>query len=355
MPTHDIIVVGGSAGSVEAMRELMRGLPVRLGAAVFVVIHMPEGHPSVLAQVLRRAKTLPVSDAQDGATIEPGHVYIACPGKHLVLEPGRMRVVYGPRENNVRPAIDPLFRSAASAYGPRVVGVILSGTLDDGVAGLIAIKQRGGLAVVQDPKDALYSGMPENALRYIDADYVAPIAEIPGLVAKLAETPTTEAQYPVSPEIKIESEIPIRGEGTMEQMEQIGKLSVFTCPECHGTLYELHDGELIRFRCQTGHAYSMETLEDQQSEEVEAAVWAALRALEEKAELFRRIAERGEHNRRGTLQEKYEEKARAAEQQAEILHKLLHNGAGSDASDVKTRKTGKRGTSRGVRAAKGGG
>ncbi len=341
MAGHDIIVVGGSAGSVEALRELMRGLTALLTASLFVVIHMPEGHPSVLARVLQRARTLPVSDAEDGAPIQPGHVYIACPGRHLVLEAGQMRVVYGPRENNVRPAIDPLFRSAARTYGPRVVGVILSGTLDDGSAGLIAIKQRGGIAIVQDPKEATYSGMPANALKYLQPDYVAPVSQIPPLLAKLAAMPAfPETQYPVPLQLKIESEIPIQGEGTMEQMEQIAKLSVFTCPECHGTLYELHDGDLVRFRCQTGHAYSLDTLEDQQSQQVEAALWAALRALEEKAELFHRIAQRGELNRRETMAGKYEERALIAERQAETLHKLLENGAGSEVAEPTMKKIG---------------
>lgn len=332
MPGHDIIVVGGSAGGVEAIRELMRGLPTPLAASIFVVIHTPEGHPSVLAQVLQRVRTLPVSDAQDQAPIEPGHVYVACPGKHLVLEPGRMRVVYGPRENNVRPAIDPLFRSAARVYGPRVIGVILSGTLDDGSAGLISIKQRGGIAIVQDPADALYAGMPENARRYVQPNYVVPVSQIPVLLTKLVGTPAPDgAQYPVPLQMKIESEIPIRGEGIMEAMEQIGKLSIFTCPECHGTLYEMQDDNLVRFRCQTGHAYSLETLENQQAEQVEAALWAALRALEEKAELYRRIARRGQQNKHETIADKYEGKALDAEHQAETLHKLLQNGARSNA------------------------
>ncbi len=340
MPGHDIIVAGGSAGGIEAINTVTRGLAAGLEAALFVVIHMPENHPSILARILQRESALPVSEAQDQAPIERGHIYIACPGQHLVLEPGRMRVVYGPRENNVRPAIDPLFRSAARVYGPRVVGIIVSGTLDDGIAGVIAIKQRGGVVIVQDPTEALYSGMPNSALKYVQADNVVPVAQIPTLVTKLAETPTdADARYPVPLQVKIESEIPIRGGGTKEEMEQIGKLSVFTCPECHGTLYELQEGGLVRFRCQTGHAFSQDTLEDQQSEQVEAAVWAALRALEEKAELFRRIARRGQQNSHGTMADQYEEKALLAERQAEELHKLLQNTAASNAPNLAERKT----------------
>jgi two-component system chemotaxis response regulator CheB len=186
LPGHDIIVIGASAGGVEALSALVENVPANIPAAVFVVVHFPAQSTSVLPQLLTRAGQLPAVHANDGEAIQTGRIYIAPPDFHMVLERGSMSVVRGPRENHSRPAIDPLFRSAALAYGPRVVGAILSGTLGDGTAGLAAVKRRGGIAVVQDPEEAPFPDMPRNALQYVRADYVLPLAEIPPLLVRVS-------------------------------------------------------------------------------------------------------------------------------------------------------------------------
>ncbi len=186
MTTHDIIVIGASAGGVEASMKLVHALPADLPASVFIVLHIPPGSPSLLPQILSRAGSLPVTQPEDDTPIEHRHIYVAPPDRHLILEKGRIRIVLGPEENRHRPAVDPLFRSAALVYGPQVIGVILTGALDDGTAGLIAVKQRGGIAVVQDPNDALYPSMPQSALSYVNVDHLLPLSHIGPLLAQLS-------------------------------------------------------------------------------------------------------------------------------------------------------------------------
>lgn len=192
MPNHDIIVVGASAGGVEALRTLVAGLPAGLPASVFVVLHMSPDGPGLLPVLLARAAALPVEEARDGASFQRGHVYLARPDHHLVLEKGLTRVIRGLKENRARPAVDPLFRSAALEYGPRVIGVVLTGALNDGAAGLAAIKKAGGLAVVQDPEEALFDSMPRSALQVVAADHVVRVADLGALLARLVLQPAAE-------------------------------------------------------------------------------------------------------------------------------------------------------------------
>jgi two-component system chemotaxis response regulator CheB len=189
MAGHDIIVIGASAGGVEALREITRGLPANLPATLFVVLHVPPQNPSHLPAILSRSGPLPAAHAGDGAEFVPGRIYVAPPDTHLLVESGRTHLSHGPTENRHRPAIDPLFRSAARAYGSRVVGVVLTGSLDDGTAGLYQIRRHGGVAVVQDPDDALFPSMPANALEYVGADYRCQVTEIAPLLERLARTP----------------------------------------------------------------------------------------------------------------------------------------------------------------------
>ena len=189
MATRDIIVMGASAGGTEAYCEILRGLPSDLAASVFIVQHV--GSKSVLADVLRRCAALQLATAADGEGVRHGRAYVAPVGRHLLLERGRVRLSRAGRENNQRPSVDVLFRSAAKAYGSRVIAVVLSGMLDDGAAGACAVKERGGVVIVQDPRTALYSPMPENALRAVKADYCVPLAEIAGLLVKLVREDTT--------------------------------------------------------------------------------------------------------------------------------------------------------------------
>src|SRR4051812_28114126 len=261
MPGHDIIVVGASAGGMEALAEVARGLPADLPAAVFVVWHLAPGSLGVLPRVLGEAGPLPAANAADGEEVRPGRVYVAPPDRHLVLEPGRVRVTRGPRENRFRPAVDPLFRSAALASGPRVVGVVLTGALDDGTAGLWAVKARGGVAVVQDPAEATFPWMPRSALAHVRVDHVLPLAHIPPLLARLARGGPAPAEgSPVPEQMGVEARIALGDNALQAGVMGLGPPSPYTCPECHGTLLQMKTGGLLRFRCHTGHAYTLSSL-----------------------------------------------------------------------------------------------
>jgi len=326
MPGHDIIVIGASAGGVESLQELARGLPSNLPAAVFIVLHIPPASPSLLPEILNKSGPLRAGHAINGEAIESGRIYIAPPDHHMLVERERVRVARGPKENRARPAADPLFRSAAYAYGTRVVGVVLSGTLDDGTAGLAAIKRRGGLTVAQDPEEALYPGMPRSARENVALDHCLPIAGIAPLLRQLASVPAKDdAVYPAPEILKVEARIARLEESEMEDVEKIGELSAFTCPECKGALWELRDGDLLRFRCHVGHAFSAESLMADQSEELESALWAALRSLEENAALSRRMAARaGERNHTVSVKQ-FEANARRVEQHAAVIRQVLQN------------------------------
>jgi two-component system chemotaxis response regulator CheB len=329
VPGHDIIVVGASAGGVEALAHLVRGLPVDLPAALFVVVHFPPQSISLLPRILNRAGFLPADHAKDGERIQLGRIYVAPPDHHLLIKRGYVRVVRGPKENHCRPAIDPLFRSAAYTYGPRVIAVLLSGNLGDGTAGLLAVKKRGGLAVVQDPKDAVFPDMPRNALQYVTADYVLPLADIAPLLGRLAGEPAPVGKEEIGPEVGHIPDDTAFVEIDMNAIEaenRSGTPSVFGCPDCGGTLWELEEGELLRFRCRVGHAFSAESLLAVQSEALEDALWSAFRALEENASLARRMAVRMRERNLGLAAASFEEKAQDAEQRAAVIRQILLHG-----------------------------
>jgi two-component system chemotaxis response regulator CheB len=227
----------------------------------------------------------------------------------------------------MRPAIDPTFRTAATAYGPRVIGVVLSGALDDGSAGLFAIKKRGGIAIVQDPRDALFPAMPRNAMEIVDVDYCVPKAEIASLLARLAREPVqVEAAPPVPQEMQRETEIEAMNMSTIEGEDRPGTPSVFGCPDCGGILWELEDGELLRFRCRVGHAYGAQGLLSAQAEALDSAPWSAFRALEENASLARELAERAKKNKREISSRAFIERAESAERQAAVIRQVLLSG-----------------------------
>jgi two-component system chemotaxis response regulator CheB len=334
MPGHDIIVIGASAGGVEALQELAHGLPSNLPAAVFIVLHIPPAGPSLLPRILNKSGPLRARHAINGEAIERGRIYIAPPDHHMLVERDRVRVVRGPKENRARPAADPLFRSAAHAYGTRVVGVVLSGSLDDGTAGLAAIKRRGGLTVAQDPEEALYPGMPRSAVENVALDHCLPAAGIAPLLGQLATVQVKDdAVYPAPEILKIENRIARLEESEMEDVEKIGELSAFTCPDCRGALWELRDGDLLRFRCHVGHAFSAESLMADQSEELENALWAALRSLEENAALARRMAARAGERNQAISVTQFEENARQVEQHAAVIRQVLHNSEKAPVDD----------------------
>jgi two-component system, chemotaxis family, protein-glutamate methylesterase/glutaminase len=324
MSGHDIIVVGASAGGVEALQVLVRGLPGDLPAAVFIVLHVAPTEPSHLAEILTRAGPLTATHGVDGEVITPGRIYLAPPDHHLLVEPGHVRVTRGPKENRFRPAVDALFRSAAYAYGPRVVGAILTGVLDDGTAGLWAVKDRGGLAVVQDPQDAAHASMPESALRNVAVDHCVPLAKIAPTLIRLASEPApAEGGYPVSKKLAIETRIARDDQAAGAGMLALGQVSPYTCPECHGVLVQLQDGGFTRFRCHTGHAYSLSTLLAEVTQTLENSLWSTLRAMQERVLLLRHLATQAREQQESHLSEVAERKAGEVEQSTRLIRDLL--------------------------------
>jgi len=305
LQSRDVFVIGGSAGSIEALKVILQGLPPDFPASIFVTVHVPADRPSLLAKVLSDAGPLTASNPIDREDIQRGRIYVARPDHHLTIEDGTVRVLRGPRENRHRPAIDPLFRTAAREYGPRVVGVILSGLQDDGTAGLYAVKQRDGLTIVQDPNDALWSDMPKRAIEYVAPHTILGTREIAPTLIKLANGQEGETAMTREDSVSRKSngrnkqqnasgglERPDANEETAYSDEGKGVPFVFACPECHGTLWELKDEQMVRFRCRVGHSYGTESLTRELSVASETALWAAVRALEEKAALQRRVAEK---------------------------------------------------------------
>ena len=325
-PWHDIVVIGASTGGVEALSTLVKHLRADLSAAVFIVVHIPAQATSVLPMILARSGPLPARHAVDGESIQPGQIYVAPPDFHLLVEGGYVRVVRGPKENRNRPAVDPLFRSAARAYGPRVVGVILTGALNDGTAGLLAIKRRGGIALVQDPVDAFFPSMPESALEYVRADYCLPLSEIAAILNQLVSEPAAvDEAFAVPEEMEIETKILEMDGTTMESEQRSGHISAFTCPECKGPLWELRDGNLLRFRCRQGHAFTGETMMAEQTDAVEDALWTALNILQESAQMSERMAAESHQRSRHYAAAHFETMAREKWERADILRRVLLN------------------------------
>ncbi len=338
MEKRNIIVVGASAGGFEALKKLVAGLPNDLAASIFIVWHMPPDVRGVLPQVLNRAGTVFAEHASDGERIAENRIYVAPPDRHLLVENDRVRVTRGPKENRFRPAVDPLFRSAAYAYGNRVIGVILSGALDDGTAGLWTVKNRGGIAIVQDPFDAEVPSMPSNALREVEVDYMVPISEMAELLVRLSreeiaenseETMNNKAEdEKTAIEISIAAEKSAFEAGVMN----IGSLTPYTCPECHGVLSALTDGSIRRFRCHTGHAYSADSLLASVTESIENSLYDVIRGVEESVMLLNHLGDHFAEVNQPKLAAVYFKKANEAKDRAAYVRKavLAHEPLSSD-------------------------
>jgi two-component system, chemotaxis family, protein-glutamate methylesterase/glutaminase len=322
---RDLVVIGASAGGTEAVSELVRGLPADFPASVFVVVHFPGGVNSMLPRILSRAGPLPAAHARDGEPIRPGRIYVAPPDLHLTIEADRVCLSRGPKQNRHRPAVDPLFRSVAREYGRRSIGVVLSGNLDDGTAGLLRIKQHGGLAIVQRPTTAHYPGMPQSALDHVPVDYAVPIEQMSDLLVRLVSEPTASQEEPI-----MSSDLlpPGDDEGLADRQVQPGIPSTMACPECHGVLWETREGDLVHFRCRVGHAYTAETLLAHQTDQLEAALWTALRALEEHAALSRRLAIKAGDRGHSHSASAFTEQAMDAEHHASTIRNVLESGFG---------------------------
>lgn len=320
-----VVVVGASAGGVEALTTLAEGLPEDLDAAVCVVLHLLADAESRLAGIISRAGPLPAIQARGGERLERGRIYVAPPDRHLTVHGRRAFVGRGPHENGLRPSIDVLFRSAALAYGGQTVAVVLSGARDDGVAGASAVGERGGCVFVQDPDDALFPTLPAHTAGRDHPDRVLPLVELaPAIataVARLSEK--VEVRDNQAGEMSLESGSATLDADALERDAPPGKPSVYGCPECGGVLWELDDEELLRFRCRVGHAYSADGVVDGQGESVETALWTALRALQERAQLSERLAERVGKAGADRSRRRFEAIAAEARGQADTIRRLL--------------------------------
>jgi two-component system chemotaxis response regulator CheB len=282
MAAPRIVVIGASSGGIEALRTVVGGLEPDFPAPICVVVHTSPQSPGMIELIMSRAGRLPASNAADGERLQPGRIYIAPPDRHLLVEPGTLRLTRGPKENRFRPAIDPLFRSAAQVYGPGAVGVVLSGGLDDGTAGLRSIKQLGGAAIVQDPADALFPSMPQSAIKHVAVDHIVASGQLAPLLSALVKAPVDEAaRITVPSSLEVEVKIAREDNALESGVTDIGEFSPFACPECHGVLLRLKDASLARFRCHTGHAYTADSLIAAVNEGIEESLWSTMRALQE--------------------------------------------------------------------------
>ncbi len=320
----DVIVLGASAGGVQALCRVIESLPPGFPAAVFVVLHLSAHGRSALPAILERSGCLPASHPAEGEVIQPGRIYVAPPDRHLAIRDGHVHLSRNASENAHRPAIDVLFRTAARSYGPRVAGVVLTGNLDDGTAGLAAIKKCGGVAIVQDPEEADYPSMPESAIANVRVDHVLPLAGIGPLLDELSRQPRPAGEAPCG---EVEKEPDAMGTSNPGGEENVpGAPSGLTCPECGGALFEKPGEKPMHFRCRTGHAYSPESLLAEQSNALEAAFWAALRSLEENAALSRRMEKRARDHGNLRSCEGYRQRADDADKHAALIRMILEKG-----------------------------
>lgn len=318
LANRDVIAIGASAGGVNALRELTGRLPGNLPAAVLVTLHLQPHFSSSLDVILSRSGQLAASFAERDTTVERGRIYIAPPDYHLLLSDHRIELGNGPRENYSRPAIDPMFRSVALCCGRRSIGVVLTGTLGDGASGLLAIKETGGIAVVQDPRDAEFPDMPARALDLAAPDYVVPIAGMADLLVKLVqERQGGPRQVPEG--LAEEVEIARSGRSSMDLMDHAGRRSVLTCPDCGGIMWEISEGNLVRYRCHVGHAYNADLMSVALDESLRRSLASALRALEERASVARRLYQDASRQGRAGLAPRWAHQAAELEREAETI------------------------------------
>jgi two-component system, chemotaxis family, protein-glutamate methylesterase/glutaminase len=333
LENEKIIVIGASTGGFEAFKKLVSGLPPDFSSPIFIVWHMSPDVRGVLPQVLNRVNTIPAAHAYHNEEIKPGRIYVAPPDHHLLVRNGKVSVSRGPKENRFRPAVDPLFRSAAYAYGPRVIGIILSGALDDGTAGLWTVKQYGGTAIVQDPLDAEVSSMPENAAREVKVDYTVPVSDLPQLLVRLSKEPVTE-NTPVMKDDQTKREIEIAAEENALEKDflSFGELSPYACPECHGVLAKLQNGNIERYRCHTGHAYTADTLMASITEKIEDSLYSAIRGMDESIMLLNHLGDHFAEDNQPKLAALYFKKAAEAKERSDLVRKaaLTHEQFNKD-------------------------
>lgn len=318
MANRDILAIGTSAGGVEALAFLAKRFHPQFPASVLVTIHVPSQSRSTLDELLSRAGPLPAQFASDGDVLKKGRIYIAPSNRHLIVDGHRLVLGEGARENHARPAVDPMLRSAAVCCGARAVGVVLTGTLSDGASGLWAVKRAGGISVVQDPKDAEFSEMPFTALNRAQPDYVVRLSDMPALLDSLVHQQAGDVK-PVPRSLQFEVDIARGAHGTMDEMDGIGRRSVLACPDCGGVMWEINEGELSRFRCHVGHAYTAEMMSLALDENLQRALASAERALEERLALARKLNKQALDAGHRLLAEIWAERTREFEREMEII------------------------------------
>jgi two-component system, chemotaxis family, protein-glutamate methylesterase/glutaminase len=317
---RDLVVIGGSAGSLDGLQQLVARLPPEFPAIVLIVLHVAATGTSMLPQILSRRGALSATFAEDRAPLARGQIYVAPPDHHLLVHHGYACLSQGPRENGHRPAVDPLFRSAARAAGPRVIGVVMSGLLDDGAAGLRFIKDNGGMAVVQDPDDAPFPSMPKAALAACNVDVVAPAAELADAICALVDDPRPAIELAHFPEVRPDR-VEITDPAETARLLN-GPPTTLTCPECGGTLWEIEKDGQWRYVCHVGHAFTLASFSEEQGRDLENTLWCAVRSLEERADVHRRIGRRFGGRRENV----HEERAQEAEEHARTLRAILGSG-----------------------------
>lgn len=323
MANHDVVAIGTSAGGVDALLYLAKQFPRDFPAAVLITIHLPSDFRSGLDQILARAGRLPVSFASEGEPLKPGRIYLAPPERHLLAEGEHLTLGTGPLENWARPAIDPMLRSVAVCCGPHAIGVVLTGTMDDGASGLHAISECGGIAVVQDPNDAAFPEMPLRALNQANPQYVVSLSEMPSLLESLVHQPSGDPM-PIPERLRFDVKV-AKGEGSsMEELEHIGRRSVLSCPECGGVMWEIEEGDLIRYRCHVGHALSSQAMSDGITDKVREALYVALRALDEQAALSDKLLTRASAQGRNRMAEVWARKKEETNRQRNVIQKTIN-------------------------------
>lgn len=323
---RNIVVIGASAGGFEALKKIISSLPPDFQPPIFIVWHMSADVRGILPEIFNKLNSIPAVNASNGEVIHPNRIYVAPPDHHLLIDEGFVRVTHGPKENRFRPAVDPLFRSAAYIYGNRVIGIILSGGLDDGTAGLWRIKSSGGLAIVQDPADAEVSSMPESALREVDIDYCLPVQDLASLLEKLTnEDILTDEISMRDDKTKIEINIAAEENALTRGSLDIGTLSPFACPECHGVLSKITDDRITRFRCHTGHAYSADTLMAALSEKIEDSLYGAIRGMDESILLLNSLGDHFAEDNQLLLAAVYFRKAKEIQERSLEIRHAVHS------------------------------
>jgi two-component system chemotaxis response regulator CheB len=327
MPLHtdqrNVVVIGASAGGVQALQSLFSQLPAYSAAAFLVVLHLSPHTPSELHRVLQRSTKMRVRVAEDGDQLEAGTVFVASSDRHLLVSDSGIRITRGPKECRVRPAIDALFRSAASTFGPRAIGVVLSGTLDDGTAGLWAVKDQGGKAFVQSPAEAMHHSMPQSAMDHVVTDLVGTVEELAAELIRCIGETVIRTDRTISRTHKVENRIAINGKGLESGVMDLGPISKYTCPDCHGVLIQITEGSVLRFRCHTGHAFSLMSLVAEVNAAIDVGLWDTLRSIEERIMLLRQIGDMAHAANRTEEADRHWKQASSAEERLVPLRELV--------------------------------